>query len=98
MQPQEYYQNTHVQQELFRLAQGREVQAWFGETRGRRPEYIGFIGDIQELIKQGMTSLHISEEHWKDVTRLQPGLSKRELDENRKGWDCILDIDAKHFP
>ena len=98
MQPQEYYSNEEVQKELFRLTQGREVQVWFGKIPGKRPEHISYLGDIKDLAKSGMTSIHISEERWKDLNKLKAGLSKKDLNENRKGWDCVLDLDSKHLP
>ena len=97
MDVKEYYSRKDVQQEFLRLSKDREVQAWFKDFRGRRPEIVNFEGDIRDLIKQGMTSFHISEERWKDPMMLEPGLEKRKLDEYRKGWDCILDLDSKNL-
>ncbi len=98
MDIKEFYKREDVQKELFRLAENREVQIWFGNIRGKRPEIIAFQGDIQELANQGMTSFHISEERWKNIHKLKPGLPKKTLDENRLGWDCVLDLDSKHLP
>ncbi|HLC86121.1 MAG TPA: hypothetical protein VJG30_02465 [Candidatus Nanoarchaeia archaeon] len=93
----EYYSRKEVQKELIRLSEDREVQAWFGEFRGIRPEVVNFEGDVKDLVKQGMTSFHISEERWKDPTILEAGLRKKELDNFRSGWDCILDLDSKNL-
>ena len=92
-----YYARPEIQKEFVRLSQNREVQAWFGTIRGRRPEIVNFEGDIRDLIKQGMTSFHISEERWKDPLLLEAGLNKRDLNDLRIGWDCILDLDAKNL-
>ena len=92
-----HYSRKEVQKELLRLANGREVQAWFGEIRGRRPEIVNFEGDIIDLVRQGMTSFHISEERWRDPLTLESGLAKRQLDELRVGWDCLLDLDSKNL-
>ncbi|MBI2148083.1 hypothetical protein HYU23_00225 [Candidatus Woesearchaeota archaeon] len=92
-----YYSQREVQKEFLRLSQGREVQAWFGEIRGKRPEIVNFEGDIKDLIKQGMTSFHISEERWRDPLLLESGLAKRQLDELRFGWDLLVDIDSKNL-
>ena len=97
MDVKEYYARKDVQQEFLRLSKDREVQAWFKDFRGRRPEIVNFEGDVRDLIKQGMTSFHISEERWKDPMMLEPGLEKRKLDEYRKGWDCLLDLDSKNL-
>ena len=97
MDIKEYYSQKDVQKELLRLSKDREVQAWFGEIRGRRPEIVNFEGDLKDLIKQGMTSFHISEERWRDPLSLEPGITKKELDKIRIGWDCILDLDSKNL-
>lgn len=92
-----YYERTDIQQELLRICKDREVQIWIGETRGRRPEAVYMLGDLKDLIKQGMTSFHVSEERWSDPLRLEPGMQKRNLDNLRKGWDMILDLDCKNL-
>ncbi len=97
MNIKEYYSRSDVQKELLRLSQGREVQVWFGEIRGKRPEIVNFEGDIKDLVRQGMTSFHVSEERWKDSLLLETGLAKRQLDDLRIGWDCILDLDSKNL-
>ncbi len=93
----EYYSRKDIQKEILRLSREREVQAWFGEIRGRRPEIVNFEGDLLDLVKQGMTSFHLSEERWKDPLNLQTGLTKRQLDELRCGWDAIIDLDSKNL-
>jgi len=98
MDIKEYYSRTDVQKEFMRLSKNREVQAWFGkDIAGKRPEIVNFEGDIKDLVKQGMSSFHISEERWKDPMLLESGLSKKQLDEYRVGWDCILDLDSKNL-
>ena len=93
----EYYLRPEVYKEFMRLAKNREVQAWFGDIRGRRPEIVNYEGDIKDLIKQGMTSFHVSEERWQDPLNLQTGLTKIQLDELRIGWDVLIDIDSKNL-
>lgn len=93
----EFYLRKEILQELLRLARGREVQAWFGDVRGMRPEIVNFEGDLRDLIEQGMTSFHVSEERWSDPLVLKPGLGKKDLDNFRVGWDAIIDIDSKNL-
>lgn len=93
----QYYLRKDVQKEMIRLAKDREVQAWFGEFRGRRPEVVNFEGDLKDLVNQGMSSFHISEERWENPTALESGLGKKELDKLRKAWDLILDFDSKNL-
>ncbi len=93
----EYYSRPEVYKELMRLSKNREVQAWFGDVRGRRPEIVNYDGDLKDIIKQGMTSFHVSEERWRDPMQLESGLSKKQLDEQRIGWDALIDIDSKNL-
>ena len=92
-----YYSRPDVQREIVRIAKDREIQVWFGSIRGKRPEVLNFTGDLKDLIKQGVTSFHISEERWRDPLLLKPGMNKKDLDELRIGWDLILDLDGKDF-
>jgi DNA primase large subunit len=92
-----YYERTDIQQELLIISKDREVQAWFGESCGKRPEAVYMLGDLKDLIRQGMTSFHISEERWIDPLQLEPGMQKRNLENLRKGWDMILDLDCKNL-
>ncbi|MCX6711534.1 MAG: hypothetical protein NT139_00655 [Candidatus Woesearchaeota archaeon] len=92
----EYYSRGDIQKELLRVAKDREVAVKFGEAGfGRRPDILQYEQDIFELAKQGATSFHASEERWRDPLRLEPGMSKRQLDELRIGWDFFIDIDCK---
>ena len=97
MKPFEYYSRKDVKEEFLRIAKDREVQAWFNDIRGKRPDTINFAGDIQELIRRGMSSFHVSVERWNDPLKLKPSMLKSELDELRKGWDLLIDIDSKNL-
>ena len=98
MNPKEYYSRKDVQKELTRISKNREVQAWFGkDIAGKRPEVVNYEGDIKDLVKQGMTSFHISEERWENPLELEPGMLKKDLDKLRIGWDLLLDLDSKNL-
>jgi len=98
MNPKEYYLRKDVQKELTRISKNREVQAWFGkDIAGKRPEVVNYEGDIKDLIRQGMTSFHISEERWENPLDLESGMLKRDLDKLRIGWDLVLDLDSKNL-
>ncbi|MBL7100896.1 MAG: hypothetical protein ISS23_03000 [Nanoarchaeota archaeon] len=85
-----------MQKEILRSAKNREIAFMFGDKGfGKRPEILQFEGDIFELAKQGVTSFHISEERWSNPLDLKTGMTKKQLDELRIGWDLILDIDCK---
>lgn len=92
-----YYARKDVQEELLRISKNREVQIWINDIRGKRPEIINFLGDVNSLVRDGMTSLHISVERWKDPLRLKSGMSKKDLDDLRLGFDLLLDLDSKYL-
>jgi hypothetical protein len=98
MEPIEHYSRIEVQEALVKLAKDREASVMLGKDNfGKRPDILQFKRDVLELAKQGATSFHFSEEHWEDPFKLKPGMTRKELDQNRKGFDIILDIDTKNF-
>ncbi len=93
-----YYSKKDVQKEIVRASQNKEIGVQYGEKGfGKRPDIIQFEQDVFEFVKDGATSFHVSEEHWTNPLQLKTGCTKRELDELRLGWDCILDLDADNF-
>lgn len=93
-----FYSRKDIQKELVRIAKDREVGVKFGEKGfGKRPDILQFEGDVLDLAKHGATSFHFSEERWYDPLQLKTGMNKRQLDELRKGWDFIIDIDCKEL-
>jgi hypothetical protein len=90
-----FYSRVDVQEKIVEAAEDREIAPRYGKGFGRRPDVVQFAGDVLEMAKNGATSFHISEERWHEPLHLKPGMSKSVLDENRKGWDFILDIDTK---
>lgn len=93
-----YYSRKDVQSEILRLARDREVQGWFNNIRGSRPDVLNYIGDVEAWINNGLSSIHVSEERWFDPLNLKPGMKKSDLDNLRKGWDFVIDLDSKHLP
>ncbi len=90
-----FYARRDIQQEIVSLAKHREVAVKFGDNGfGKRPDILQYESDIREFALQGATSFHLSEEHWHDPIQLRPGMSKKQLDELRRGWDLLLDIDC----
>lgn len=92
-----FYSRKDIQGEIFNSAKNKEFSVRFGETFGKRPDVLEFENDILEFIKTGATSFHLSEEHWSDPLKLQSGMSQKQLDELRTGWDLIIDIDCKYL-
>jgi len=94
----DFYSREDVQNELIRCAKDRELAVKFGDKGfGKRPDILQFKGDILELVKQGATSFHFSEEKWESPLNLKPGMTKKQLDDLRSGWDLVLDIDCNYF-
>ncbi len=89
-----HYKKKEIQEEMLLSAKKREIAAKFSEKGfGKRPDTINYPGDIFELVKQGATSFHVSEEIWKSPLQLSTELKKSDLDSLRSGWDLIIDID-----
>ena len=95
MDTKKFYARSDIQEELLRISKDREVQVWYGDIRGKRPDSIQFKGDILESVKKGATSFHISEERWKDPLLLKTGMTKNDFNNLIKGWDFVIDIDGK---
>ncbi|HLC72055.1 MAG TPA: DNA primase small subunit domain-containing protein [Candidatus Nanoarchaeia archaeon] len=90
-----FYARKDVQQAIAALAKDREVGVMYGlQNFGKRPQIIQYPSDIYEFAKEGATSFHMSEERWKDPMQLKAGLSRKQLDELRMGWDIVIDIDT----
>ncbi|GAI04217.1 unnamed protein product, partial [marine sediment metagenome] len=96
MNPLSFYSKKKIREAIVKVARNREIVVKYGDKGfGKRPDIIQFEGDVLELARQGVTSFHISEEHWSDPLKLQPGMAKKQLDELRTGWDFLIDIDAE---
>ncbi len=92
----DYYSRKDIQKAILDAAKNKEVAVKYPSgSFGKRPDALNFEGDIFELAKQGASSFHISEEHWKNPLLLKTGMTKSELDNLRQGWDLIIDVDTK---
>jgi DNA primase catalytic subunit len=89
-----YYKRSDIQELILMFCEDKEVAARYFQGFGKRPDQLLYPRDILELAKRGMTSLHVSEEHWDEVMQLKGKKTKKELQELRIGWDLILDIDC----
>jgi len=90
-----HYKRKEIQDEMVQASLDREVAVKYGDKGfGKRPDAITYPKDVLEFAKQRATSFHVSEEHWNNVFGLSPALKKSELDELRKGWDLVIDIDC----
>ncbi len=97
MQPNEiiaYYSRRDIQKAIWESAKDREVAVRINESFAKRPDTIEMPGDVADWARKGATSFHISEERWVNPLDLKTGTTKKQLDELRKGWDLIIDIDT----
>ncbi len=92
-----YYSNKEIQKAMFEFSKNREISPRYFEGFGKRPDSFQYIGDIFELVKKGATSFHCSEELWKEPLKIQTGMTEKQLNELRLGWDLLLDIDSKYI-
>lgn len=93
-----FYSRKDIQKEMLRIAKNREVAVIYGDKGfGKRPDMLQFTGDIIDLVNGGATSFHFSEERWSDPLQLKPGMTKKQLDDLRTGWDLLIDIDCKNL-
>ena len=93
-----YYLRRDIQSKIVKSSKNKEVGVAYADHNfGKRPDILQFDSDVSELAKQGAYSFHISEEIWKNPLQLRSGLTKRELDDLRIGWDLVLDIDCKYL-
>jgi len=94
----DYYSRPDIQEEIFIASRHREIGVMYKDRGfGKRPDILQFKSDVGEFAKQGASSFHISLERWKNPLELKSGMSKKELDDLRAGWDFIADIDCKYF-
>ncbi len=93
-----YYARKEIQEEILKAARDREVGASYAPGQyNKRPDILQFPNDVLELAKQGIISFNVSEERWNNPLLLRTGMSKKELDELRTGWDLIIDIDSNYL-
>lgn len=90
-----HYKRPEVQKAIVEQATSKEVSVMFGpEKFGKRPDMITYDNDVLEFAKRKASSFHCSEELWQNPLLIKTGMSRKELDELRVGWDLILDIDC----
>ncbi|MEK6807715.1 MAG: hypothetical protein AABX75_01670 [Nanoarchaeota archaeon] len=90
-----YYSKPGIASEIIRYSEGREVALQFDEIHGKRPDTLQFPKEITDAARRGMTSIHCSQELWRDPLLLSSESTKKDMDDLRAGWDFIIDIDCK---
>ncbi len=91
-----YYSNENIKKIMVDLAKDREVVGTFlNGSYSKRPDILVYPRDVEEKVKEGIVAFHFSVEKWKDPMKLSSEMSEEQLRNLRKGWDVIIDIDAK---
>ncbi|MCX6815944.1 MAG: hypothetical protein NT120_03770 [Candidatus Aenigmarchaeota archaeon] len=89
----DYYSNKFITEQIMRASKGREAAGRFWDgTYDKRPNMLQFPSDITQMARKGITSFHLSVEHWSNPMALT---STEQYDKFRTGWDMIIDIDSK---
>lgn len=89
-----YYKRRDVQKAILNEAIDKEVSVMFNQRFGKRPDVLTYENDVFEFAKNKASSFHCSEELWYNPLNIVTGMKRHELDELRKGWDFILDVDC----
>ncbi|MFC1723763.1 hypothetical protein ACFL0V_06490 [Nanoarchaeota archaeon] len=93
-----HYKRIQVQQKIADASYNKEaVGSYGGKGYAKRPDVIIYPADVFELVRQGITSFHISEETWSNPLNIITGMKKNDLNDLRIGWDLVLDIDCPYW-
>jgi hypothetical protein len=93
-----YYSKKGIAEAILSIADGREVVPRYRKgSFGKRPQILQFKKEITDIVWEGATSFHASEERWTNPALLSSKSSRKDMDSIRVGWDLIFDIDTKFF-
>ena len=93
-----YYSRQDIEKAIFDFSGDREcIASYMMKYFGKRPDFFQYKSDILGQVKQGATSFHCSEELWYEPSEVSTDLSRKELNNLRKGWDLLLDIDSPYL-
>ncbi len=87
-----------MQNALLTVSGDREVVGIFKTGAfGQRPNLLVYPADITSMVRSGNVSFHGSVERWNNPMSLRSGMAKEEMDELRKGFELVIDLDVKVF-
>lgn len=92
-----YYSRKEVQQAIYEFCKNRETIPRYFEGFGKRPDMLEYPTDVYNLIKKGTSSFHCSEELWQDPLLISTDMTPEQYNEQRIGWDFLIDIDSKYL-
>ena len=88
----EYYSDGQIAGQILAGAKGREVAGAFWDgSYDKRPNILQYPTDIVQMVRKGVTSFHLSVEHWSNPM----AITSENYEKLRTGWDMIIDIDSK---
>ena len=88
----DYYSQDFVLDAIVKSARDREAVGVFADGGyDKRPNIVNFKSDILSMIKNGVTSIHLSAEHWTYTMQV----TAETYEHLRKGFDIIIDIDSR---
>jgi hypothetical protein len=94
---QTYYSRIEIQKAILNFAKDREIGVMFDGYFGKRPDIIEYLSDVKVLVDKGIFSFHCSEERWANPLLLGTEKQIADRDNNRAGWDLILDLDGVDY-
>jgi len=92
-----YYSRKDIQESIHQFSKNRETIPRYLDAFGKRPDSLEYPSDILSHFQKGATSIHVSEELWKEPLELITGMPRDSQDELRIGWDLLIDIDSKYL-
>ena len=92
-----YYSKPEVQKAIFSFSQNREIVPRYFEGFGKRPDSLQYPTEIPQIVANGATSFHCSEEIWTNPLGLSTSMNPVQTNNLRTGWDLLIDIDCKYF-
>jgi len=94
MQPWDYYHQAKIADAIVAFSSDREFAGrTIDGAYGTRPNVVQYRNDFFQMTEK-FYSFHASIERWTNPLLLQAGAR---LDEIRKGWDLIIDLDGHQF-
>lgn len=91
-----YYSRKEIQKAIFEFCKNREtVGNYNNKFFGKRPDVLDYPSDIPNIVKQGATSFHCSEEIWSNPMEIHTEMKQEDYNSLRIGWDFLIDIDTK---
>lgn len=91
----DYYSRSDIKKAILETAESREVAPVLSDGGfGSRPNAVFYEKDIEQMVEQGAVSFHGSLERWKNPLSLKTEMRQEQMDNLRKGWDLVIDIDC----